>query len=106
MNLAPAELPKDGTHYDLAIALSILVSSGQLKQEDVADAVFAGELALDGKIRPVSGAISIAEAARKIGASTLYLPMANTSQALLVHGIHIVGVPDLKKLYLHLKKRV
>ena len=63
INLAPAELPKDGTHYDLPIALAILVSSGQLRQSDVATAIFAGELALDGTLRPIKGAISIAEAA-------------------------------------------
>src|SRR6266496_834495 len=53
INLAPAELPKDGTHYDLPIALSILVSSGQLAQSEVENAIFAGELALDGAIRPI-----------------------------------------------------
>lgn len=65
VNLAPAEIPKDGTHYDLPIALAILVSSGQLRDADVAGAVFAGELALDGRLRAVSGAISIAEGAQK-----------------------------------------
>src|SRR5688500_16607395 len=57
INLAPAELPKDGTHYDLPIALAILVSSGQLRQSEVEDAAFAGELALDGSLRPIRGAI-------------------------------------------------
>ena len=53
INLAPAELPKDGTHLDLPIALSILVASGQLRQTEVNDALFAGELALTGVIRPI-----------------------------------------------------
>ena len=57
INLAPAELPKDGTHYDLPIALSILCVSGQIRQTEVNDAVFAGELALDGKVRPIKEAI-------------------------------------------------
>lgn len=106
VNLAPAELPKDGTHYDLPIALAILTSSGQLHHEDTADAVFAGELALDGRIRPISGAITIAEAARKAKISTVYLPEQNTSQALLVKGVTIIGIKDIKSLYLHLKKEV
>lgn len=106
VNLAPAELPKDGTHYDLPIALALLVSSGQLRQQDVQDAVFAGELALDGRIRPISGAINIAEAARKAKISTLYLPTKNVSQALLVHNINIIGISDIKSLFLHLKKEV
>ncbi|MBP9667959.1 YifB family Mg chelatase-like AAA ATPase [Candidatus Saccharibacteria bacterium] len=104
INLAPAELPKDGTHYDLPIALAILVSSGQLRQSDVATAIFAGELALDGTLRPIKGAISIAEAARQKKYSTVYLPPQNVEQASLVEGIEIIGVADLKSLFLHLKK--
>lgn len=104
VNLAPAELPKDGTHYDLPIALAILASSGQLRNEDVAHAVFAGELALDGRIRPISGAIVVAEAARHANIETVYLPEENVSQGLLVKGVTIIGVKDLKSLYLHLKK--
>lgn len=104
INLAPAELPKDGTHYDLPIALAILASSGQLRPEDIQDAVFAGELALDGRVRPISGAVTIAEAARKAKISTVYLPEGNVGQALLVKGISVVGIKDIKSLYLHLKK--
>jgi magnesium chelatase family protein len=104
INLAPAELPKDGTHYDLPIALALLVSSGQLRQEEVSNAIFAGELALDGRIRPISGAITIAEAAKKAGFTTVYLPQPNTVQARLVDGITIYGVDSLKSLFLHLKK--
>src|SRR6478609_2984049 len=73
INLAPAELPKDGTHYDLPIALAILTSSGQLRQAETADAVFAGELALDGRLRPIAGAITIAEMAKKSGYKNAYL---------------------------------
>lgn len=106
INLAPAELPKDGTHYDLPIALALLVSSGQLRQQEVENAVFAGELALDGRLRPIGGTTTIAEAARKNGCSTLYVPLANVTQASLVQGITIIGVVSLKQLYLHLKKEV
>ncbi|MEP6710231.1 MAG: magnesium chelatase domain-containing protein, partial [Candidatus Saccharibacteria bacterium] len=80
INLAPAELPKDGTHYDLAIALAILVSSGQLRQSEVENAVFAGELALDGVLRPIKGAITVAETAKMAGLSCVYLPTANVEQ--------------------------
>src|SRR5450759_1085672 len=58
INLAPAELPKDGAHYDLPIALAILCVSGQLQQKELDGAVFAGELALDGNLRPIKGAIN------------------------------------------------
>lgn len=106
INLAPAELPKDGTHYDLPIALAILVSSGQLHQSDVASAAFAGELALDGSLRPIRGAITLAETAKKAKLGTIYLPIANAVQASLVSGIDVVGVDSLKSLYLHLKQEV
>lgn len=104
INLAPAELPKDGTHYDLAIAVAILVSSGQLKAHEVKDALFAGELSLDGSLRPIRGVISIAEVAARTGYGTLYVPLANMKQAELVEGINIVGVSTLRQLFLHLKR--
>jgi magnesium chelatase family protein len=106
INLAPAELPKDGTHYDLPIALSILTSSGQLRQEEVADAAFAGELALTGELRPIKGAITMAEAAKEAGLRCLYVPKANVNQASLVTGIETIGVANLKELFLHLKQEV
>lgn len=104
INLAPAELPKDGTHYDLPIALAILTSSGQLRQNEVANAAFAGELALDGNLRPIKGAITMAETAKKAGLECIYLPEANVQQASLVEGIAVIGVDSLKTLYLHLKQ--
>jgi magnesium chelatase family protein len=106
INLAPAEIPKDGTHYDLPIALSILVSSGQLRQEELNLSAFAGELALDGNLRPIKAAITIAEAAKREGLQYLYVPTANVDQASLVKGIDIIGVDSLKTLFLHLKREV
>ncbi len=103
INLAPAELPKDGTQFDLPIALATIASSGQLTQSELKNAVFAGELALDGSLRPISGVITIAETARANGYPTLYVPEANVPQALLVEGIDVIGVPSLKHLFLHLK---
>lgn len=104
INLAPAELPKDGTHFDLPIALAILVSSGQLRQEEVSDSLFAGELALDGTIRPVRGIITIAETAKKSGFSRVFVPKENAQQATLVTGIEILPASSLKEVFLHLKK--
>ncbi len=103
INLAPAQLPKDGTHFDLPIALSILAASGQLKNNELDDAAFAGELALDGDIRPVRGIVSIAETARDNGLKRLYIPKENVEQALLVEGIDIIGANSLKEIFLHLK---
>lgn len=104
INLAPAELPKDGAHFDLPIAVAILAQSGQLRQHEINGAIFAGELALDGSLRPIKGSINIVEAARAAGYTTVYLPMANTQQAHLITGIDIIGVSSLKELFLHLKR--
>lgn len=106
INLAPAELPKDGSHYDLAIAIAILTASGQLKSYEVNNAVFAGELGLDGRLRPVRGVISIAEVARDAGFTTLFVPSENAHQAELVEGLTIIPVRTLQELFLHLKQEV
>lgn len=103
INLAPAELPKDGVHFDLAIALSILVVSGQLRQKEVDDAIFAGELALDGNLRPIRGSVNIAECAQVAGVQTVYLPSSNAAQASLIEGITVIPVSSIKELFLHLK---
>lgn len=104
VNLAPAELPKDGTHLDLPVAISILVASGQLLQAEVDDAFFAGELALDGSIRPIRGAVVLAELARQSGASRLFLPFQNLPQAQLVEGVDIIGISSIQQLYKGLKR--
>lgn len=106
INLAPAELPKDGTSFDLAIALSILAVSGQLKAHETKDAVFIGELALDGSLRPIRGVINLTETAKRAGIRTVYLPLANARQAAMVDGMTIYGVASLKDLFLHLKQEM
>jgi len=103
INLAPAELPKDGAHYDLPIALSILCVSGQLQQQELDDAIFAGELALDGNVRTIKGAINIAQITKQSGFKKLYIPIENLPQAGLIEGIEIFGVSSVKQIYLHLK---
>jgi len=103
INLAPAELPKDGTHLDLPIALGILVASGQLTAPQVHHALFAGELALTGRLRPIRGAVLLAELARSSGARRLFLPRQNAPQAQLVPDIEVIGVGSLQELYALLK---
>lgn len=103
INLAPAELPKTGTHYDLPIAIAILSSSEQLQPADTIEAAFAGELALDGSVRPVSGIISIAESAEQAGLQKIYIPRENLAQAQLIENIEIIGISSLKELFLILK---
>ena len=97
INLAPADLPKIGTHYDLPIAVSILLNSGRI-DFDSKKMLFAGELALDGRLRPVQGTLVIAETAKQYGFNTFILPMENAREASLVSGIKIVGSRDLSEL--------
>lgn len=103
INLAPAELAKDGTHLDLPIALAILVLSGQLLQSDLTNRLFVGELSLDGHTKPIRGIINVLEAAKTAGFHEIYIPKANLSQASLISGITIIGISSLKELFLHLK---
>lgn len=104
VNLAPAELPKDGTYFDLPIAVSILAASKQLTQAEVNSSIFVGELALDGGLRPVRGIINITETAKAAGIQNLFLPTANLKQAELITGIKLFGIDNLQQLFLHLKK--
>ncbi len=106
VNLAPAEIPKEGTHFDLPIAISILQASKQLFKEETAKSVFVGELALDGKIRPIKGIINIIETAKRHKLNKIYIPYQNYRQADLVNDqkIEIIPVKNLNQLFLHLKK--
>ncbi len=106
VNLAPAELPKDGAHFDLPIALSILVASGQLRASQVAGAVFAGELSLSGELRPIRGAITIAEVAYTAGYTKVFVPKINAPQAALIEAVEVIGVSTLSELFLHLKHEI
>lgn len=104
INLAPAELPKDGSLYDLAIALSILCASGQIRQEELGNSIFAGELGLNGELRPIKGVINVVQVAKSLKFSNVFIPSYNANQAGLIDGINIYGVDSLKQLFLHLKK--
>lgn len=101
VNLAPANLPKDGSHYDLPIAIAILVTGEQLKA-DLRDILFAGELSLSGDLRPIRGSINIAETARERGISTVIVPALNAKQASLVEGVAVLGAKSLRDVFLHL----
>lgn len=97
VNLAPADLPKIGTHYDLPIAVSILLNSEQI-EFDAAGKLFVGELALDGALRPVPGILVIAEKAQRAGYQTLFVPEENAFEAALIPGLRVVQVKDLTSL--------
>lgn len=102
INLAPADLPKDGSHFDVPMALAILIVSGQLKQSAAQGMAFAGELSLTGELRPVRGIINIVETARRNKVHTVIVPEQNAQQAALVKDISVIGTRTLADIYLHL----
>lgn len=106
INLAPADLPKDGAFLDLPIALSILVLSRQLLSVDVKNKIFVGELSLNGEIKPVKGIVNIVETAKLAGYKEIYVPMRNLAQASLISGISVYGVEALQELFLILKQQL
>lgn len=105
INLAPADLEKDGSYLDLPIALSILVLSGQLIKTDVNNKIFAGELSLNGELRPIKGIINIIETAKMSGIKEVYIPLGNLSQAALIDDVIVYGVDTLQNLFLQLKQQ-
>ncbi len=105
INLAPADLSKDGSYLDLPIALSVLTLSGQLIKPDTEDKLFVGELSLSGELRPVKGIINIVETAKNAGFKEIYVPVQNLSQAALIKDIKIYGVDTLINLFLQLKNQ-
>ncbi|HEX2254583.1 MAG TPA: YifB family Mg chelatase-like AAA ATPase [Thermoanaerobaculia bacterium] len=103
VNLAPADLRKAGNHLDLAIALALLVAHEFLQQEVLAGRLLAGELALDGTLRPVRGALAIADLARREDATELLLPRANAGEAAALEAVPTVGVASLAEALAHLR---
>ncbi len=103
VNLAPADVPKLGTHFDLPIALAILLAYEQISFEPKGK-MFLGELSLDGTLRAVPGVLAVAIKAKAVGFTELYVPKGNAKEASLVGGIKIYAVDNLKQLLGHLQK--
>ncbi len=95
VNLAPADLRKEGSAYDLPIAVAILASTGQLPPDRLENYMIMGELSLDGSLVPVKGALPVAIKAREEGFRGLILPAANTPEAAVVAGLDVIGVGSL-----------
>ena len=102
VNLAPADKRKGGTVYDLPIFLGVLTATEQLPPLSE-DCAFFGELSLDGHLRPVNGALSMALAARREGIRTLFVPAANAAEAAFAQGLEVYGAEDVGALLAHLR---
>lgn len=104
VNLAPADLPKDGAAYDLPIALGVLLASGQLqlpKALDLTKTFFYGELSLDGTLRSTKGILLLGLFAKKVKALSIFVPATSAQEASVVEGIAVFGVPTLSDLVHH-----
>src|SRR5450759_4522746 len=104
VNLAPADVRKEGTAFDLPIAVGILVATGQLGAGSVARRMFVGELGLDGGLRPMRGALSIARHAQRTGISTLVLPAPNVAEAARVSALELSAPLTLGDLVRELRE--
>ena len=98
VNLAPADIKKEGSAFDLPIALGLLAATGLIDKSRYADYLFLGELALDGLVRPVKGALPMAIAAKELGYSGLFLPIENAPEAAVVKDVNIYPVYTLSQV--------
>jgi magnesium chelatase family protein len=96
VNLAPADIKKAGSSFDLPIAAGILGANGDLNKESLDDTLIVGELSLDGRVRPIKGALPIAVAARSLGLKRMFLPQENAEEAAVVTGLDVYPVDSLR----------
>ena len=98
VNLAPADLRKEGSGFDLPIAVAILAATEQLPAEALEESVFVGELSLDGGLRGVKGVLPVAAEARAKGFKKIYVPQENAAEAAVVEGLEVYAVGSLVEL--------
>lgn len=106
VNLAPASIKKTGSLLDLPIALGYLLATSQLQFNSPETRLFAGELSLDGLIRPVRGVLPIAILAKELGLSEIVVPKSNAKEAAMIQGVRVIGVGSLKEIVAYLKGEV
>ncbi|MEX0290114.1 MAG: YifB family Mg chelatase-like AAA ATPase [Flavobacteriaceae bacterium] len=98
LNLAPADMRKEGSAYDLTLALGILAASGQIQSQDLEKYIIMGELSLDGSLQPIKGALPSAIKALEEGFRGFILPMQNAREAAIVDGLEVYGVNNIKEV--------
>lgn len=98
INMAPADLRKEGSAYDLTLAIGILAASNQIKSEKIGDYLIMGELSLDGSLQPIKGVLPIAIKAREEGFKGFILPKDNAKEAAIVNNLEVYGVDNIKQV--------
>ncbi|WP_029035946.1 YifB family Mg chelatase-like AAA ATPase [Salinimicrobium xinjiangense] len=98
VNMAPADLRKEGSAYDLTFAMGILMASGQIKATNISDYIIMGELSLDGSLQPIKGALPIAIKAKEEGFKGFILPKQNVKEAAIVSGLEVYGIENIEEV--------
>lgn len=108
VNLAPADTKKEGSFFDLPIAIGILSCLGEIRNQNIKNTVFIGELSLDGKLNKVDGVLPMCIEAKKLGIQKIILPIQNAKEASIVEGLEVIGVHSLIEVvsYLNLEKKI
>ena len=106
VNLAPAEIKKEGSSFDLAIAVGLLINLGIIKKENIISSIFIGEISYDGNINSVKGILPMCLTAQKYGFKRVYIPTQNLEEAKLVNGLEIVNVDSLKDLIIKINSNL
>lgn len=104
INLAPADIKKEGPFFDLPIAIGILACMRCINTSNIINTIFIGELSLDGKINKVNGILPMCIEAKKLGIKRVVLPIENAKEAAIVNGIEIIGVNDLEQTIGYINK--
>ena len=106
VNLSPADIKKEGSFFDLPIAIGILACSGNINKKSIEDTIFIGELSLDGKINKVNGVLQMCIEAKKLGIKRVILPIENTKEAAVVKEIEVIGAKSLIEVVNFLNYRI
>jgi magnesium chelatase family protein len=106
VNLAPANTKKEGSFFDLPIAIGVLICMGEIQNLDLENTVFIGELSLDGKINSVNGVLPMCIEAKKLGIKKVIIPNENAKEAAIINGIEVVGVERLQDVVFYLNKQL
>ena len=106
INLAPADTKKEGSIFDLPIAIGILIDLGEIKNQEIEDIVFIGELSLDGKINRINGILPMCIEAQKLGIKKMIVPKENAKEAAIVNEMEVLGAENLKQVVDFLNREV
>lgn len=104
--MAPANTKKEGSFFDLPIAVGLLMNFGEIKEQNLEDIIFLGELSLDGKINKVNGVLPICIEAKKLGMKKIIVPYENRKEASIVENIEVLGVNHLKEIVKYLNNEI